>query len=734
MIHLLWAVHNHQPVGNFDFVFERAYQRAYRPFLDVLKAHPGVRLSLHYSGILLDWLERHHPEYLRDVRALREAGQVEVLGGGYYEPILPMLPESDRFGQVTALSDRIEALFGERPRGMWLAERVWEPSLVASLADAGIEYVVLDGSHFKMVGKTDADLDGWFVTEDQGRSVKLLPIHDRVRDTIPFRSVEEVVALLRELDTSERVQIVFGDDGEKFGDWPETFETVYANGWLDRFFAAMEAEPEHFAMRPVREGVDAGRSLGLVYLPPASYGEMMVWAQNPADIPRYRAVRQLLWDTGHGDDAERFVRGTFWRNFLVKYPESNRLHKQALRLSRALDTAGLPADALRRARDHVWQAQCNCAYWHGVFGGLYLPHLRFALYRHLVAAQTILDRHASARRNPVWARTDWNFDGTPEHILNTPELLLAFTAGGAVEQLWLKRAGFNLCDTLTRRREAYHANIAGGPGGGTKLEDQIGSKEAGLEAHLVYDRRVRETCAEWLLPEATDFDAYRTQSFAPAATPVFDAPVRRHRKDTEEITFTGAAGTADGGLLEIVKTFTVPADGRALEVRWALRNAAGAGIPVRLRLVAETLFCLLAGDAHDRYVLWEEPEVSGGAPVARRAILAARGEMVARPEDHPGGLSIRVVDEWLGVAATASAPGAAALWRDAIETVSQSEGGYERVYQGTVIAPVWDVNLAPGEAMTCTLKVAFDAFRTFEDFEETHKDDHEENRHGQQAS
>src|SRR5690606_18608600 len=341
---------------------------------------------------------------------------------------------------------------------------------------------VLDGSHFKMVGKTDDDLDGWFLTEDQGRSVKLLPIHDRVRDTIPFRAVEDVVALLRGLDTAERVQIVFGDDGEKFGDWPETFETVYTNGWLDRFFTAMEAEPERFAMRPVREGVDAGRNLGLVYLPPASYGEMMAWAQNPADIPRYRAVRQLLWDTGHGDDAERFVRGTFWRNFLVKYPESNRLHKQALRLSRALDAAGLPADALRRARDHVWQAQCNCAYWHGVFGGLYLPHLRFALYRHLVAAQTILDRHAPARRNPAWVRDDWNFDGAPEHLLNTPELLLAFTAGGAVEQMWLKRAGFNLCDTLTRRREAYHAGIAGGPDGGSKLEDQIAAKEDGLEA------------------------------------------------------------------------------------------------------------------------------------------------------------------------------------------------------------------------------------------------------------
>src|SRR5215217_7525277 len=268
MIHLLWAVHNHQPVGNFDFIFERAFDRAYNPFLEVVERHPGIKVSMHFTGILIDWLEANRPEYLRAVRALVKAGRVEVLGGGYYEPILPMLTEADRVGQITKLSDRVEALFGQRPRGMWLAERVWEPSLVSSIADSGIEYVVLDGSHFKMVGKTDEELDGYFETEDQGRSLKLLPIHDVVRDYIPFRPVEDVVRSLRELDDRAgggRVQVVFGDDGEKFGDWPDTYETVYTHGWLDRFFSALEAEPGHFAVGTLREGVDAGRSLGLVY-------------------------------------------------------------------------------------------------------------------------------------------------------------------------------------------------------------------------------------------------------------------------------------------------------------------------------------------------------------------------------------------------------------------------------------------------------------------------------------
>ncbi|MBI3330940.1 MAG: alpha-amylase, partial [Candidatus Omnitrophica bacterium] len=85
---LLMAIHCHQPVGNFGFVFEEAYAKAYEPFLSVLERHQAVRLALHYSGCLLDWLAEHRPELLRRLRALVSRGQVELLASGYYEPIL----------------------------------------------------------------------------------------------------------------------------------------------------------------------------------------------------------------------------------------------------------------------------------------------------------------------------------------------------------------------------------------------------------------------------------------------------------------------------------------------------------------------------------------------------------------------------------------------------------------------------------------------------------------------
>src|SRR5690606_26922958 len=142
-------------------------------------------------------------------------------------------------------------------------------------------------------------------------------------------------------------------------------------------------------------------------------------------------------------------------------------------------------------------------------------------------AQSILD---AANATPEWEASDWNFDGRDEHLLNLPTVFAAFSAGGAVDQLWLKRAGINLCDTLTRRPEAYHARIAGGSGGGTKLEDHIAAKEAGLEAHLVYDKRLRETFSEWILPPGTPFDRYRAQDFSPLSELRFGAPSFRKLK------------------------------------------------------------------------------------------------------------------------------------------------------------------------------------------------------------
>ena len=99
-----FGIHNHQPVGNFGWVIEEAFQKSYFPFLVLLEKYPGIRISLHFTGILYDWMKEFHPEGMALIKTLVERGQVELLTGGHFEPILPVIPDRDKVGQIAMLS------------------------------------------------------------------------------------------------------------------------------------------------------------------------------------------------------------------------------------------------------------------------------------------------------------------------------------------------------------------------------------------------------------------------------------------------------------------------------------------------------------------------------------------------------------------------------------------------------------------------------------------------------
>src|SRR5260370_1022817 len=168
-IHFLLGLHCHQPVGNFDSVFESAAQLAYRPFLETLQRHPKLDVTLHYSGILLEWLQIRHPEILAMIKGLVDKGRVEMMTGGFYEPILPVIPERDQLGQIAKLSHWLKEHFATHAAGLWLAARVWEPTLPKTLAQAGVEFLCVDDAHFKSARFEVSELTGLYVIEHQGK-------------------------------------------------------------------------------------------------------------------------------------------------------------------------------------------------------------------------------------------------------------------------------------------------------------------------------------------------------------------------------------------------------------------------------------------------------------------------------------------------------------------------------------------------------------------------------------
>lgn len=442
-----FAIHLHQPVGNFGHVFEDHLTGVYRPLLDALHAHGTYPISLHLSGPLLDWLEDGAPEFLDDLGARAAHGQIEFLASGRYEPILAALPAEDRVEQVEWMRADLRSRFGGEANGLWLTERVWEPDLAADLARAGIEYTLLDDRHFLTCGLEREELDGVFTTESGGGRLRLLPIDERLRYLIPFRPANEIADFFAGLRHGGQRQVVLGDDGEKFGGWPDTRDWVYG-GWLDAFLEALNAGRERGELELVttREAA-SGPSVGLVYPATGAYREMEEWT-----LPRPAAQRlaRLVATTSDGGGVDPLIRGGHWKGFLRRYPESNRMHKMALRLSALCRDRGGPPEA-RRA---IARAQCNDAYWHGVFGGVYLPHLRQAIWRELAAAEQRLREEEGIACEIL----DFDLDGHDEIWIHSARssVVISPARGGAIEILTIFRDGVNYVDVLSRRLEAYH--------------------------------------------------------------------------------------------------------------------------------------------------------------------------------------------------------------------------------------------------------------------------------------
>jgi alpha-amylase len=707
-VSLALVVHSHQPVGNFDHIIEEAYQKSYAPFVESLLRHPRIRLSLHYSGILLEWFEKNHPEYFDRLRELAGRRQVELVGGGFYEPILPSIPDGDKICQIRKLAEYLDRHFGTAPRGAWVAERVWEPSLARPLAQAGVEHVILDDTHFLAAGVEPEGLHGTYITEEQGEPLRLVPSLKSLRYAIPFHEPEETLRILREGRNHPSQLYAMGDDCEKFGVWPGTYDHVYKNGWLKRFLQALEDAGEWLETTTISDYIDSHAPLGRIYLPTASYAEMMEWALPPVPSAELRSCLEESEKMPSGELFRRFLRGGLWRNFLSKYPESNQIQKFMFSLSRRwqeLSQSG-PADGggtgmLAEARSHVLAAQCNDAYWHGVFGGLYAPHLRSALLRNLIQAEVLLDKieGASANSSIRVKREDFDVDGHEELLIDHSAfgMVVRPADGGTVSSLRFKPADAELVNSLMRRPEAYHALVRKhvrssetpkeGP---ASIHDMVLSKEANLDALLRYDRYARHMFRTYVFPATRgwhDFELLRLDENEPLACGPWRQIPGRTQPGVVKLENSVPIREGDWTMqIEARKTLTVWTQGSACWVECKSSLSTSQPCPVSMALGMELVINLLAPAAPDRY-------------------FYANG--VRRPLDFRGEIdssNLTLVDEWQRVKISLEAQPRPRWWIVPIETISQSELGFERVYQGSAILAVWKIEPASWRNVTCALR------------------------------
>ncbi len=480
-VKFILCLHSHQPVGNFDYVFENVYKESYLPFLKEFEKYPDFPVSLHYSGPLLEWLEEKKPEYFDWLNSLVKRGQAEIIGGAFYEPILSLIKSEDRITQIQYMKNYIKEKFNYSPGGFWLAERVWEQGLVYDLAKAGVKFTMVDHTHFLYAG-FDKVPAGYYVAEDRGKFVYVFPLNEDLRYLIPFKPVDEVIDYLKtflEREEDEAI-VVYGDDGEKFGSWPGTYNLIYKEKWLSNFIERC-LEEDWLEITTFEKVLADYSPQGLCYLPDASYREMMEWALYPDDQD---VLEKLYKKFENNPEITRFIRGGSYRNFRKKYIESLIMYSRMIDFSNNCQTD--------EQKNYLLKSQCNCAYWHGVFGGIYLPHLRNAVFENIIKGENLHFEQLGVE--VVKEEKDINFDGKNEVILWNRFLKLIFEPhnGGRLISLDLIPVATNIQSTFTRQKEFYHRYVfEGGKKEMVGVHDVPALKESNLENYLIYDKYKR---------------------------------------------------------------------------------------------------------------------------------------------------------------------------------------------------------------------------------------------------
>lgn len=703
-INLILGNHNHQPVGNFDFVFESTYQKAYKPFLDMLEKYKDIKFNFHYTGSLLSWIEKNHPEHIEKLKNLAKEKRIEIQSGGFYEPIMPSIPDKDKDIQIKKLNNYIKDKFKVKANGAWIAERVWEPTLVKNLAKNGIEYIMIDDSQFLTTGIDTKNIYGYFITDNENYKLNIFPISQELRYLIPFREAEKSMEYLKSIATEEGDRVVvLHDDGEKYGDWPGTQKWVYEDKWLENFFEALSKEKDIIKTTTYSEYIKKYPPVSKIYIPNGSYEEMLTWVLPPKVQDEFHSKLEELKKSNENEIITRFMRGGFWRNYFSKYSESNRMNKRMIYASNIFDRFKFKRnkDKIKEdkesALDYLLQGQCNCPYWHGTFGGLYLNNLRHATYSNLIKSTSISEKNIYGENYFIKKNIDFDMDGRDEVIISSEKETLIFhsLSGSLIEWDLKKENPINLIDTLKRREEAYHISAMRNTNNDNQNEGHVSIHEIAkkvdekISKYLVFDKNEKVFGVDHFLgkiPSAEEFQLLQYEENADFFESFYKIIEDKIYKDFAKIIFK-RRGRIDGKEINLIKKYIVNSKGGFL-LEATFENKSGEEIEFVYAL--ENNITLLAGCEKDRYYAGEDKRIS---------------ENLSETGEWTGKIFAMTDEAYIKIEILIEAEEETTFLYMPNYTISDAVDKLEMNYQNSTVVCLKKINLKPNEKKYYKIKV-----------------------------
>jgi len=653
--HVIIGAYNLMPEGIEDAALEEAYQFCWRPFLSVLYRFPAIASVLHFSGTVLRWLDAKHPEFIMLLEEMVLRKQIELLGGGYFSPLLPLIPVPDRLGQIELLTTHIRRSFAKRPRGCWLAEYAWEPGLASTLQACGFDYTFLTERHFRVAGMAGADIGSPVMTEDQGRSLAVFPAFDAFESFASPKPFAEAVESLASRLGDQRLYSVFYP-GEAFKEMWEASKLESPDIFFEHSFALLQREGLEYETTTPTRYLKGLRDFRRAYFPGCASARLM--ERSAPDLPVADPARQRkVAKPGPRvpEDRPSAFEGSL-RRVLLKHQESLALYSK-MQYVRIL-VGQLRGDKSRKktAQEELWRGQCGGAYWPDQGGGIARLPVRAAAYSALIEAEKITRQRGSF--SPGIVSSDIDFDGAKEIMYQ-----------GADLNAYVQLRGACLSELDSMKTRTNYVNAMDGSQGGARM--------------LCFRDRITEKGRF-----GEDRGGFRDAYYALSETERPAHVASLYREDYAEL---GGKRRA----LSIRKTYSFRKGGLSVEYELTNRDSS----PVSLRLAVE--LNLAAGmDAssvglsglkgHDELVMDSLAPCRADALVGVRLVNAAKEERIEARSDRPFSLE----HSPLRPSIRADAP-----------TPSSPEGPdrADAAYQGCSLLLGYDLDLVPDSSQRLSL-------------------------------
>lgn len=441
-ISFILGSHNHLPPGIDDDEYERTYRKKLKPFISALYKFPKIQATLHYSGILLHWMERSHPEFFMLIEEMASRKQVEMLGGGFYEPMMPLIPLADKLGQIELLTTYLRKQFGKRPQGCRLPALAWEQNMVVPLYNSGMLYTFLDEDQFLLAGLSG---DSPCITEDQGKTIKVFPIVRSLNSLFAQKRAGTVLEDLIPQKTAGKENVICVFPDILFAEETESPDFTYQLFFedLSRFESSVDftapSKIHHNFKRPPKAYFPGSLSLDAL--------------SEGASAPKYEPSRQ----------------------FLIQYLEANCIYSKMLFTGLLINQLKGDKSRKRTAREEIWKAQVYDAFCPSVNGGIYRHTVRKAAYKALLEAEKISREREDF--TPSLLAFDFDMDGKEEFLFQEEHVnCYVKHQGASVFELDYLPKTFNYLDTFTVSPDA---------GRRTAFYDVLAPKETSLETLFV---------------------------------------------------------------------------------------------------------------------------------------------------------------------------------------------------------------------------------------------------------